>query len=161
VVVTLNYTTVPRIISALPLLNDATQVTSADLATFAEDAEAIVDAKIAVRYSVPVAGPPAILTTIAGDLAIYRVLALRLFTSEAMNDSPWPGRYKEAMVLLDQIAAGDMALVSSGEVLIGAETVVGEIWSSTSGYVPTFSELPSHEQQVDTDKLDALRDMQP
>jgi phage gp36-like protein len=157
-VVTLNYTTVPRLLSALPLLRDATQVTSQDLATFAEDAEAIIDAKLAGRYTVPVAGPPAILTTIAGDLAIYRVLALRLFTSESMNDSPWPARYRDAMGLLDQIAAGDMAVVVSGSAVTEVGATVGEVWSSSYLYKPTFNELPAHEQEEDEDKLRALRD---
>jgi phage gp36-like protein len=124
------------------------------LFTYATDAEALVNARVANRYTVPISGSPPLLVTLATDLAVYRTLALRIFTSERMNDSPWPDRYKESSALLDRIAEGDIPIVTaSGDLIDENGALAGEVWSSKQAYIPTFSEIPWGSQEVDRDKV--------
>ena len=99
--------------------------------------------------------PPPLLTMIATDLALYRTLSLRLFTQEQINKSPWVDKFKEAMELLDEIAAGEIPLEVDGEI-VDANAANLKIASNTQGYVPTFAEDDAMQQQVDPDKLDDI-----
>jgi phage gp36-like protein len=149
----LSYTSVDRMLEAFPRLGEISAITSAQLYTYAGDAEALVNARVANRYTVPVSGQPPLLVTLTTDLAVYRVLALRVFTSERMNESMWPDRYKESSALLDQIASGDIPLVTTSGDLVGENGALdGEVWSSKMAYIPTFSEAPWSISEIDRDK---------
>ena len=151
----LSYTSVDKMLGTLPAVGSMTTVMSADLFTFAADAEGLVNAKLSRLYTVPVVGGPPVLGTLATDIALYRLLALRLFTQEQLNASPWVDRYKEAMDILDDIAAGEITLVTTaGGVVEGVTT--GEPWSNTLDYTPTFAEDAFESSVVDPDKLDAI-----
>ena len=158
---TLTYTSVDRMLTAYPRVAEVSAITSAHLATYAGDAEALVNAWIAQRYTVPVSGNPPLLVTLATDLAVYRTLALRVFTSERMNESAWPDRYKESMSMLERIAAGDIPLVTvSGDLVTeGSATIAGEVWSSKVGYLPTMTEVGPEGQQVFVVKEDKRVEM--
>ena len=156
----LYYTTVDRMLDAFPRIGEVSAITSAQLCTYAADAEALVNAHVSQAYTVPVSGTPPLLATLATDLAVYRTLALRIFTSERMNESVWPDRYKESSALLEKIAEGKIPLVNtSGSIIAESGGNKGEIWSSTSGYLPTFAEIDWRDQLVDPDKVnDELAD---
>jgi phage gp36-like protein len=152
----LAYTTVDRMLTAFPRIGEVAAVTSAHLHQYAGDAENLINAWAAVRYTLPVSGNVPLLATLATDLAVYRTLALRIFTGEQMNTSPWPDKYKESLNLLERIADGTIPLVnSSGTVLPeGGEAVVGDVWSSKQAYLPTFHEGPWGSQVIDPYKVE-------
>ena len=149
----LAYTTVDRMLAAFPRIGEVAQITSGHRATYAGDAEALVNAWVAQRYTVPVGGNPPLLAVLSTDLAVYRTLALRIFTSERMNDSPWPARYKESLGLLEKIADGSVPLVTSSGDVIGESAITGEVWSSKMGYLPTMHEGQLEGQTVDPWKV--------
>ena len=152
----LNYTTVPSVYAAFPLIGSVTTITSAVCARVARNAESIMDAKLAKVFTVPVTGMPPVLETIANDLTLYRLLALRMFTQEQANESVWPDRYKEAMELLQEIIDGELTLVDSGGTPITPSVAAGQFQSSTMNYLQTMDELDATRQELDPDKETAL-----
>jgi phage gp36-like protein len=148
-----SYSTVSDLYLLAPEVGSLTAVTSADVCAFGGKAQEIVDAKIAKLYTLPLAQTYRPLQTITEDLALYYVFR-RLYTSERFNDSPWPEKYNAALAMLDEIAAGKLALIdATGAVITGRSDIV-EVWSTTKDYVPTFSELGPLDQVQDPDKID-------
>lgn len=153
-----NYTTVGNLYTVLPnLKTGVSDLTSADLVKFIEDAENEIHGKLAKYYTVPVAGAP-LLETLATDIAIYRVLSRRIFTQTNLKDSVWPDRYKEAVDMLDSIADGKTTLVDSSGNVVADITTHAEVWSDKSGYLPTFHEGGRTEQVIDPQKLEDIED---
>lgn len=155
-VTTATYTDIQRIYNALPNIGSATNVSSTQLAQYAGDVEAKINVKLAKKYSIPFASVPPVLCGIATDLAVHKTL-LRMFSAEALADSEWPDKWKEANELLDELASGELTLLDASNNVIAGRTDVSVISSNTDGYLPTFTELDSTEQIVDRDKLDDLR----
>ena len=149
-----SYTSVSIMISMIPDLGSVSTLTSAHLYTYAGQAEALVNAKIARHYSLPLASIPPLLETVATDIAVYYVLVKRLFTQERLTTSPWPDRYKEALTTLDAIADGALTLVDTAGTIIGARTDVAEVYSTTMDYTPTFHEGPWVTHVQDEDKIE-------
>ena len=145
------YTNVARLRTLLPILGSVTTIASADMALYVNDAEALVNGKLAKLYTTPVNSAP-MLSMIASDIAIYRLLALRVFTQDQVNKSEWIDRYKESMELLDEIANGDIPLVVGDEVVETDSSRV-RMESNTQGYVQTFQEDNVLESEIDDDKL--------
>lgn len=154
-----DYTTVARIYDVLPRLEtDVTDLTSAQIVGFIEDAEAEINAMVANLYTVPIAGGPPLLRAVATDMALYRILSRRLFTQERLQNSVWPDRFKEAQDLLKEIASGKTPLVDSGGTLVGNRRDVARVESNTMNYHQTFSELGGLDHFIDPDKIDDLED---
>lgn len=78
-------------------------VNAATLARALADADAEIDARLAVRWALPLAGTPAVLVRLAADIARY-------FLWDARASEQVRQRYKDAIRLLDQIAAGEVLL---------------------------------------------------
>lgn len=149
-----NYTNVLELLRTLPMVGSVTTIMSSDMCGFIGDAETFVDAKISTGYTVPVAGSPPILRLLSTDIALYRLLTRRVFTQEQINKSDWPDRYKEALETLDQIAEGEIPLLtSSGAQIDGVTTGSGVPTSNTMNLIPTMNERPVESQQVDPEKL--------
>lgn len=156
----LNYTTVPKVTTVNASVGSVTTINSAVIYAFAGHAEALIDAKLARLYAVPVPGSPPLLESIACDLTLYRLFTRRMLSGESANDSPWPDRYKEAMELLDQIASGELTLVNSGGVPIEATPgASGLPYSNTMNYSPTFSEDAMENQYVSPDKIEDIQNV--
>lgn len=149
----LNYTSVDRIYDIEPMVGSVSDLTSAQIVTFAEHAEAHVNAKLARSYSVPVAGAP-VLDAISTDLAIYRILSRRIFPQDRLQNSDWPDRFKEAEELLDALASNEVLLPSSDGTIVAQRTDEAEVKTTTEGYHPTMWEGPWTEQIQDADKID-------
>ncbi len=147
------YTDVARVFDTLPDLKEDTELSSAHVVIFIEDAEAVMNAKLRANYEVPVAGAVPLLQAIATDCAIYRILSRRIFTQERLEDSAWPDRYKECEELLDDLADGSITLVDSAGAIISSSTTAARIQSNTSGDHPTFWEGGTFEQNKDPDKI--------
>ena len=149
-----SYTTVSLMFVTLPDIGSVTTLTSAHLANFAGQAESEINAKLARAYSLPFTAEIPLLQTLATDLALYKVLTRRLFTSERLEASPWPDRYKEARETLTWIAAGELPLVDSSGAVLQGRSDIAEVYSTTKNYVPTFWEGPTGDQIQDADKID-------
>ena len=147
------YTDVARVFDTLPDLKQDTDLTSAHMVIFIEDAEAEMNAKLRANYEVPVAGEVPLLQAIATDCAIYRVLSRRIFTQERLENSTWPDRYKECKELLDAIADGSITLVDSAGEIISSSTTAARIQTTHKGDHPTFWEGGEFEQLQDRDKI--------
>lgn len=153
------YTTVSNMLAVVAAIGSNSNLTSAALHGAIVNAEALVNGRIARQYSLPIASTPVpLLTAIATDLSLYRVLAMSVFTQEQLKDSQWPRVFKEAMATLDQIAAGGLSLVDSAGAIVSPRGDLAPALSSTSDYLPTFTELEPVDWVQDSEKLDALRD---
>lgn len=148
------YTTVQKVQDTLPkAVQSSSNVTSATVAHFIDQADSIINGKLAVTYNIPVNSPnvPGILVTIATDLAAHRLLR-RQFTQNIKNKSEWVDQFKDSMDLLDAVAEGKMTLVdSSGDALSRS---VARVWSNNQGFDPTFTEDKVSTWEVDDDKFD-------
>lgn len=90
----------------LAQLTDPAAGTTIDATTVARalaDADAEIDTRLAVRYTLPLASVPTVLVRVAADLARYFLWDARA-TDQVRN------RYKDAIALLDKIASGAVAL---------------------------------------------------
>ena len=136
-----SYTNVETIYETLPQLkNQATNITSAEIALQAGQAQAYVNARLAGSYDLPFSVDVPVLTEIVTDLTIYRLLVKRIFTSTNLEDSPWPDRYKEAIEFLDSIVAGETPLLTTSLSVVAVSTTRNEAWSSTQDYNPIYFE---------------------
>ena len=125
---TVSYTSIGKMLLVLPDLGSATTLTSAQLFEFAGQAESEMNAALVKKYALPLSGEVPILTTLATDIAIYKVLTRRLFTPERLAASPWPDRYKEAVAQLEKIAVGDLMLVNASGAAVGDRTDLAEVY---------------------------------
>lgn len=152
----LAYATVDKVYDIVPKLRGIPDLSSAQIVTFGEAAEATMNAALVKMYSLPFSDTIPLLTTIANDLTCYRLLTQRVFTGEQLKDSPWPGRFREAMDLLMKVSNGEWPLVNSAGTMIAARTDVADLKSNTSDYNPKFFDSGSDLDQIpDPDKSDA------
>lgn len=85
------------------------QVSTDDISSvYVRDAESIINGYLAGRYVLPLSPEP-LLTDLASDIAIYRVLRDRAPRIPEFMQS----RYTDAMALLMSIKSGDMQLTGS------------------------------------------------
>ncbi|HEV8639641.1 MAG TPA: phage protein Gp36 family protein [Methylomirabilota bacterium] len=149
-----SYTSVGLMYISCPDLGSVTTLTSGHLATFAGQAEAEINGNIARLYALPMAGDVPLLTTLATDIAIYKVLTRRLFTSERLAASPWPDRYRESVAMLLKIADGSLPLVTASGAVLAGRSDISEVFSTTKNYVPTIWEGAWPNQDVDPNKIE-------
>lgn len=126
--------------------NDVTSVEVSSI--FISDAESFMNTFLAKRYVVPVATEP-VITMIATDLSISNMLF------EKLGEIPGfiQPRYDRAMMLLDKLAAGDLILTSSGQVVVTSGDNFA--WSTTGSFHSIFSPvLDALDQSVDQDWID-------
>ncbi len=155
---TLLYTSVERLTSVLPMVGSITDLRSADIADqFALPVESQINGALAQLYSVPLSPVPDVIRGIADDLTLYRILTRRVFTQQQLKNSTWPDRFKEAKDLLDAIAKGAVLLVTSGGVVIDADSGRAAASSDKTNYNPTFTEDDPTTWLPDSSKIDDIR----
>lgn len=156
-----SYTSVSDVLALVPKIGSASTVTSAHIYAHAGLAEALINGKLARRFTIPPTdngSAPPLLTAIATDLAIYRVLGLRIFTQEKQNKSEWVDRYKEALETLKALENGEMELLAADNSVVAPRTDIMECWSNNMGYAPTFNEASFEASIQDEDKIDDIVD---
>jgi phage gp36-like protein len=152
-----DYTTVTKVTDLFPKISD-TNISSASIAFYIDQAEAEINGKIAVRYTLPFSLTPPLVETIATELSVIKILD-RFFTSEAKSKNDWRDiRKKDLNGLLGGIAEGKITLINSANEIIGQRTDIQDIYSDTKDYTPTFSHLHYSLQEVDEDRLDSEED---
>lgn len=136
------YVTVSDVINRYPPVQSVSAVTSAQVAEAIAYEQSVVDARLGARYAVPFAAPPAIVQTIVGDMAIYRLLTTRVLLKE-QREGEWTNAWTRTMRLLDDIANGSLTLLSdSGTVLGLSARAAGELWSNSATSTPVFVGQP-------------------
>lgn len=93
-----------------------TTINATTVARALADADAEIDARLAVRYALPLASVPPVLVRIAVDLARYFLWDQR--ASEQVRN-----RFKDATALLDKMARGDVKLAGATTVPPAADAV--------------------------------------
>jgi len=149
-------TTVTLLHTRFPAIVSATSVSSATLMLHIQAAESKINAKLAKRYATPLPLVP-VLETIATDLALQHFLKTRAFPQEKQSKSAWVDQFDDSKDLLDEIATGKTPLVNSLGAIIEQITTNLEVWSDTSGYLPTMTEDAQEAQDIDPDKIDDIR----
>jgi phage gp36-like protein len=100
------------------------------------DADAEIDARLAQRYTLPLASVPAVLVRVACDIARYHLWAQG--TSETVRQ-----RYTDALKVLDRIADGSIDMPAAQPLAPGAGAVAVLARSSPSqfaaGQLDSFS----------------------
>ena len=98
-------------------------------------ADAELNARLAVAYSVPFATPaPSVIEDLSMDLCYYRVLRTKDPERAEMIHDAIIGR-------IDDMVKGNEAIVTASGTVIYPTQEGAEVWSNTSGYNPTFSML--------------------
>lgn len=151
-----NYASNSDIYNVIPMVGSETEITSLHIANFINEAESIINTYLSNSYTVPISGGAPILTTLTVGIACYRLLARRVFTAQQLKDSVWPDRFKEDMEILEEIASGDAAVVTTSGTILPATVAAGGVWSNQEGYVQTTSELDPEYERVDPVKEDDL-----
>lgn len=107
------YATAPKVrqrLQALPAA-DSDATVDATIAGALEDADGLVDAYLSTRYPVPITTPPAMLVSIASDIAAAYVVR-DSFSGGGETESPglYKTLYEPALELLEKLANGDIGL---------------------------------------------------
>lgn len=120
--------------------------------------EAIINAKLSKRYSVPfgVNSVPPIISAIATDLASMRVLRATGIGDPDIETAM--KQFGEAKELLDSIASGETTMVNSSGGIIGQVTTTLNAESNTQDYKPIFDMTNESSWEVDPDLIDAEND---
>jgi phage gp36-like protein len=147
------YTTVDAVLAVLPDLGSATTLSSAHIASFIDDAEAEIDAVLVRRYTLPLSGSIPYLRPIATDMAAYRLVTRRAIPIPSARAQDWVEKYGEAKAALERVATGAVSLVTSSGELVPSRTDIGQVFSTTKGYAPTFHEGPVETQVQDPQKI--------
>ena len=150
---TVSYTTVTQILQTLSALGSISTLNNSLLLLHAGQAEALINAKIAKRYTLPLTQSVPILETLATDIAIYNVLTTRISLKTEVGQHPWFQRFKMALDTLDDIVNGDVVLVGTQGTIVEDRSDLTEMYSTTMTYKPTTYEGPVELQDKDPDKV--------
>ena len=125
---------------------------SADRAFQIDMVEGEIDSKLVTLYDLPFASSPPLVQRIALDLSMYMVVRA-IHTGDSPVVTEWAEKWKEAREILDQVAVGKIALVSSAQVRFSPRTDVREVESPTRTYKPVFDMRDVISQEIDADRL--------
>ena len=84
----------------------ATTINVTPITQALSDASAEIDGYIEGRFSLPLTDPPAVLTRLATDIAMYRMQTLRPLHD--LEDAR--KRYEDAVAMLGKVASGELTL---------------------------------------------------
>jgi phage gp36-like protein len=131
----------------------APDVSTTDIASiYIADAEGLINAYLGAKYVLPLAMPEPLITRIAADIAIYKVIEDRAPRVPEMAAN----RYTDAQSLLSMLRDGKMVLSNSQTFV--ADGGDNEAFSSTGSYHPVFSPvLRAEDQAAPSDYIDAER----
>ena len=96
------------------------------------DASAEIDGYLGGRFTLPLTDPPAVLSRLASDVAIYRLQALRPLHDLADARR----RYDDAIAMLTKVASGELTL---GIALDGHETAIAHGAEKAEGPARVFN----------------------
>lgn len=153
-----SYTTVALITQTVPAIGSATSILSADIAAEAGKVQAMIDASLAHRYTVPFDTVPPVIEAIATDCAAYNLITKRMWASNRTVDEKMVAGLKDAFGFLEALSAGSMTVVNSGGTVVAGRTDRAQIDGSHMDFLPTFDEQHTFDQVQDEDKLENIYD---
>jgi len=146
------YLTVDDLKSRYPRAAAQTGVTSAQLASFIDEAGGEGDGYLAkAQITVPVSPAPAVLVGKVAALAYGIFLQRNLH--EAGKESGIAEMMKDARAWFEAIGNQEMPLVGAGGELAGGQQLV-TLWSNLGDRVPTFGAGDIEDAVVDPDRLE-------
>jgi len=137
----------PRYISAQDIYDyevynlTSTDINTATVEIFIDDAESLVDGKASKLYSVPftATGIPHLVKKISRDLAGYYCLDY-LYSQQQLNVNDWViNKYNEALDLLNDISNDDIRLVAS----LSTGSVGAIATNRARNLAGTYTDIPS------------------
>lgn len=131
-----------------------TEVSTVDISSiYVADAEGLVNAYLGAKYSTPLNMPEPLITRLAADIAIYKVLEDRASRVPEIAAN----RYTDACSILGMLRDGKMVLTNSQtDITSGGDW---EAFGTTAEYHPVFSPvLRDVDQRADRDQITADRD---
>lgn len=147
------YTTDKKVRDLFPRIDEVPSISEKQVVFFIDQAEPIINGKLAVRYDVPFDPVPPLIESLATEYALIKLLD-RFFTQEKPSKSDWRAiRKKDLDQTLNGLADGSISLVNSAGELIVQRSDIGGISSDTSTYKPTFDHRSEEGQEVDPDRL--------
>lgn len=157
-----SYTSVQLILQAVPEIGSISTVTSLVVAHYAGRAEAELNARVGLRYTLPLASCPPLLTALATDLACYYLLTRKPLVGNQTKGDAWFDKFKEARDTVKELVEGKIELLDAdGSASYTARTDNNHFYSNTMGYLPTFFDGATgpEEFELDSDKTtDDLND---
>lgn len=152
------YTTVDDVLRVATAVGSISNVNSVIVYGFIGEAEAMLNARLANLYTLPISGANPgsgsypLLQVLATDLTIYRMMSRRIMAMDRANKSAWIDRFSEANSVTWEVQIGRLPIVdSSGSVL--ARNATMQVWSNTSAYLPTFDVGDQFWQDLDKTRL--------
>jgi phage gp36-like protein len=138
-----SYCTMEQVVGRYPPIGSSTAVTSAQIADLIGTEQAIIDGRLASRYTVPFSPVPPLIEAICGDLAALRLVSTRLIkTGDEDVHEIMTARWKHSAELLDQLACGSLYLPTGSGTILG-DYGPGEVLSNVSAVnTPTFIGQP-------------------
>jgi phage gp36-like protein len=110
----------------------ATTINATPITQALADASAEIDGYIEGRFTLPLTDPPAVLSRLTTDIAMYRMQSLRPLHD--LEDAR--KRYEDAVAMLTKVAAGELTLGLSTD---GQEPPVAETVENVQGPDRVFS----------------------
>src|ERR1043166_4029413 len=147
-----SYTSASLMLQTLPA-EQLGNLTQTELLFFAGEAESEINANIANCYDLPFTVDIPLLTTLATDIAVYKVLSRRAFSASRPPAGPFLDRYKEALAMMFRICEGNLPLLSAAGAIIPFTEAGNGAFSTTKNFIPTFWEGAESLQFVDQDKI--------
>lgn len=151
-----SYTDIPSLFATVPRVGSYTAITSDHYLLEIGKAQALIDGKLARRYSVPFSPVPDLIESVCTDITLYGLLTKRVFASDAVFDEAMVKGLARAFDILDDIAEGDITLTTSGTIV--SEASIAGPWSNHSDYLPTAHEGPWERMPQDETKIDEALD---
>ncbi len=149
------YLTVDDLKARYPRANAQTGVTSAQLASFIDEAGGEADGYLAKgQVTVPVSPAPAVLVGKVATLAYGIFLQRNLH--EAGKESGIADMLKDVRAWFEAVGNREIPLVGASGAMAGGVVVVAP-WSNLDSRVPTFGAGDIEDAQVDPDRLEDER----
>jgi phage gp36-like protein len=153
------YTTVPAVLTAFPFIGSASNISSAVISQFIDDAEALINARIAERYTLPFTVAVPLLTRLAIEKTVCDLVRKRIqfhFPADMLEKSSAGLLCEECAETLDMIAEGNLKLVNASGEIISETTAQMQVHSNNMNHHPTMGEDDWYDQSQDTQKIDDI-----
>ena len=152
----LNYTSPNHVFSLKPDIGSVTWLSSGQVFQCAAMAEAMLDSRLSRKYVLPFTVAVPYLTALATELSLNNVMMMRLMTTGAKyRETPWAAHRDELIKMIDNLISGEQTLVDNSGQIISGRSDVGEVYTTTMNYEPTFSEINVADWGADPDKIEA------
>jgi hypothetical protein len=154
------YTTAANIVTLIPNINDSVNFdTDAEIEFYINRQEAVVNSKLAIKYTVPFsvangyATVPTIITHYTEQLTICKILITE-YTEDSVNQNEWVEKYCDIIEEIEKIVEGEEIIVDDdGDEL----TERGDVILTERGdRFPVFDMDGDLNQRVDPDLIDDI-----